>query len=168
MSELATYRWRPAALAGDLVRGLFAAGLSLFFLVLVPVYSVAFYVLLVLSVLFGLYLAGTVSRWRSVVEVDVTGLRLRGGLLGPHVVKWAELTRFELRHFPLSRDRSQGWMELKLKTATATVSIDDRLDGFRDVLARAWDAARAAEVGVTEATHDNLVAAGVIQAPRAR
>ena len=44
-------------------------------------------------------------------------------------------------------------------------AIDDRLDRFHDVLARAWEAARAAEVGVSEATHANLIAAGIIAKP---
>lgn len=162
MSEVSIHRWQPAALTGDLVRGLFAVAVTLFFLLLVPVFTVAFYTLLVLAVLFGLYLAGTVSRWRSVVEVDDQGLRVTGGMFGKQTIAWSELRRFNLRHFPLSRDRTQGWMELKLSSATASVSIDDRLERFGDVLARAWAAAQRAEVGISDATHANLVATGLI------
>ncbi len=162
MSEISVHRWQPAALTGDLVRGLIAVALTLFFLLLVPVFTVAFYALLVLAALFGLYLAGTVSRWRSVVEADEQGLRVAGGMFGKRTIAWAELKRFDLRHFPLSRDRTQGWMELKLSSATVSVTIDDRLERFDDLLARAWVAARRAEVDVSDATHANLVAAGLI------
>ncbi|NOT38866.1 MAG: PH domain-containing protein [Alphaproteobacteria bacterium] len=166
MSEVSVHRWQPSALTGDLVRGLVAAGLTLFFLLLVPVFTVAFYVLLVLAVLFGLYLAGTVSRWRSVVEADDAGLRVAGGFFGRRTIKWAELTRFELRHFPLSRDRTQGWMELKLTCPNATVSIDDRLERFSELLAHAWIAAQRAEIDISDTTHANLVAAGLIAMER--
>lgn len=165
MSGVSIHRWKPSALTGDLVRGLVAAALTLFFLVLVPVFTVAFYVLLLLAVLFGLYLAGTVSRWTSVVEVDDEGLRVSGGLFGRRTLKWSELQRFELRHFPLSRDRTQGWMDLKLKSSTSAVSIDDRLDRFDEVLAMAWAAARRAELGLSDATHANLIAAGLLAKP---
>lgn len=162
MSEVSIHRWPQTALMGDLVRGVVATGVAAFFLMLVPVLSLAFIGLLVLTVLFGLYLAGTVSRWTSVVEVDDEGIRLSGGLFGRRSVVWAELRRFELRHFPLSRDRTQGWMDLKLKGATSAMSIDDKLDRFDEVLARAWAAARKAELGISDATHANLVAAGLV------
>lgn len=162
MSEVSIHRWKSAALSGDLVRGLAALAVTLFLLVLVPVLTVAFYVLLVLAVLFGLYLAGTVSRWRSVVEIDDEGLRVTGGIAGRRSIAWAELRRFELRHFPLSRDRAQGWMELMLASPSAKVTLDDRLDRFDEVLARAWTAARRAELGFSDATHANLVAAGLV------
>jgi hypothetical protein len=165
VSEVSVHRWKPSALTGDLVRGLVAVALTLFFLVLVPVLTVAFYVLLVLAVLFGFYLAGTVSRWRSVVETDDDGVRISGGFFGPRTIKWAELAKFELRHFPLSRDRTQGWMELKLASPGAKLTIDDRLDRFHDVLARAWTAARQSELGVSDATQANLIAAGIIAKP---
>jgi membrane protein YdbS with pleckstrin-like domain len=165
MSEVSTHRWKPTALNGDLVRGVVAVALTLFFLVLVPVFTVAFYVLLALAVLFGFYLAGTVSRWRSVVETDEDGMRVSGGLLGRRSIKWEEVRRFELRHFPLSRDRTQGWMELKLTSPTTTIIIDDRLERFSDVLARAWTAARLADVGISDATQANLIAAGIVAKP---
>lgn len=161
MSETGIHRWSTPALTGDLIRGAIATGATLFFLVLVPVFTVAFYVLSVLTVLFGLYLAGTVSRWRSVVEADDEGLRVSGGFFGQRTIKWAELNRFDLRHFPLSRDRTQGWMELKLSSAKASITIDDRLEGFGEVLARSWAAARRAEIGISDATQANLVAAGL-------
>jgi hypothetical protein len=100
------------------------------------------------------------------VEADDEGLRLSGGLFGTRTVKWAELNRFDLRHFPLSRDRTQGWMELKLSSGNASITIDDRLERFNELLARAWAAARGAEVGISAATHANLVAAGLIAQER--
>ena len=162
MSEVSIHRWPPSALSGDLIRGSLATGVSFLLMILSPVPSIAFFGLLVLSLLFGLYLAGTVSRWTSVIEVDDQGLRLSGGLFGARQILWRDLKRFELRHFPLSRDREKGWMDLKLKGPVATVAIDDSLDRFNEVLARAWEAARAAELGISDSTHANLIAAGLL------
>lgn len=167
MSETTIHRWPPRSLTGDFVRGMIALGVTLLLWLATPVGSLTFFGVLVLVILFGLYLATTVSRLTSVVEVDDHGLRLSGGLFGARTIKWAELQRFELRHFPLSRDRKEGWMDLKLKGARGhSVSIDDRLDRFSEVLARAWEAARAAELGISDATHANLSAAGIL--PKSR
>jgi hypothetical protein len=57
-------------------------------------------------------------------------------------------------------------MDLKLKGSGRTITIDDRLDRFNEVLARAWDAARTADVGVSDTTHHNLIAAGIVAKPK--
>ena len=165
MSEVHIHRWSAAALSGDVVRGAIACGAALFLLLLVPIASIVFFVVLASNVVFGLYLASTLSRLRSTVEVDDAGLRLSGGLLGAKAIKWAELRRFELRYFSLRRDRKEGWMDLRLHGSGQTIVLDDRLDRFHEVLARAWEAARAAEAGVSDATHANLIAAGIIAKP---
>lgn len=149
-----------------MVRGIAAVLVTLFLLLITPVASFVFVCMLALLVLFALYLGGTVSRWTSIVEVDERGLRMSGGVFGRRTINWAELQRFELRHFPLSRDRKTGYMDLKLQTATARVSIDDKLDRFHEILARAFEAARKAEVGLSDVTHANLVAAGIIAKPK--
>jgi hypothetical protein len=107
-----------------------------------------------------------VSRLTSVVEVGDQGLRLSGGLFGARAIKWVDVQRFELRHFPLSRDRKEGWMDLKLQGGGMTITIDDRLDRFHEVLARAWEAARAADVGISDTTHANLSAVGILPKQR--
>jgi uncharacterized membrane protein len=148
---------------GDLLRGGAAFGVALFLLLIAKVGSFGFFGALVLVVLFGFYLAATAARYWSVIEIDDTGIRRRGGLFPAAAIKWAELERFELRHFPLSRDRKEGWMDLKLRgSGKQTILIDDRIDGFGQVLARAWAGARVAEVGISEATHANLIAAGLV------
>lgn len=165
MSEASTHRWPAKALTGDIVRSVVAFGIVVALTMLVSIGSFGSIAMLALVLLFGLYLANTISRLTSVVEVDDEGVRLSGGLFGSRAIKWAELQRFELKHFPLSRDRKTGWMDLKLKGGD-TITIDDRLDRFHDVLARAWEEARKAEVGISDTTHANLVAAGILAKPK--
>ena len=162
MSEVSIHRWPTGSLTGDLIRGALATAVSGLLLLAMPVASIAFWAVLGLTILFALYLMASVSKLTSVVEVDDEGMRLSGGLLGTRAVKWAELQRFELRHFPLSRDRTRGWMDLKLSGGGRSIAIDDRLDRFNEILARAWVAARAAEIGISDATHHNLIAAGIL------
>lgn len=162
MSETTIHRWPHAALNGDMIRGTIAFGVSLLLFLVAPIGSPGFFAVIVLLVLFGSYLASTISKWSSVVSVGDDGISTSGGLFGRRSITWKELQRFDLRYFPLSRDRKQGWMELKLKSARTTIVIDDRLDRFSDVLARAWTAARAADIGISDATHANLMHAGLI------
>jgi hypothetical protein len=162
MSESTIHRWPHPSLNGDMIRGAIAFGVSLLLLLIAPIGSPGFFAVIVLLVLFGSYLASTISKWSSVVTVGDDGISTSGGLFGGRSITWKELQRFDLRYFPLSRDRKQGWMELKLKSARTTIVIDDRLDRFSDVLARAWAAARAADVGISDATHANLVHAGLV------
>lgn len=167
MSEVSIHRWPTQALTGDLARGSIATAVGVFLLLAVPVGSIAFWAVAGLTILFALYLMSTVSRISSVIEVDDEGVRWRGGLFGGRAIKWGELEKFELRHFPLSRDRAQGWMDLKLKGGGRTIAIDDKLDRFGEFLARAWVAARKADVGISDATHHNLMAAGLLPKDKA-
>lgn len=165
MSEASVHRWPVKSLAGDIVRGVVAFAVVAVLTMVVSVGSFGSIAMLALVLLFGLYLAHTVSRLTSVIEIDDDGVRSSGGLFGSRAIKWAELQRFELRHFPLTRDRKEGWMDLKLKGGD-TITIDDRLDRFHEVLARAWEEARKAEVGISDTTHANLIAAGILAKPR--
>ncbi|MCE9522627.1 MAG: hypothetical protein K8S25_09375 [Alphaproteobacteria bacterium] len=165
MGDTHLHRWRPAALTGDVIRGAISFGGALFVGLLVPIGSIAFFLALGLAAVFGWYLAGTISRLRSLVEVNDDGLRLSGGLWPAKTIKWAQLDRFELRYFSLKRDRSEGWMDLKLRGGGQTLALDDRLDRFHEVLARAFEAARASDVGLSDTTHANLIAAGIIAKP---
>jgi len=163
---MSVHRWPARSLTGDLARSVGAFSVVVILTLLLSIGSFASIAMLALVVLFGLYLLTTVSRLTSVIEIDDEGLRLSGSLFGARAIKWTELQRFELRHFPLSRTRKEGWMDLKLTGGGQTVTIDDRLEGFHDVLTRAWEAARTAEVGVSDTTHTNLVAAGILPKPR--
>jgi len=166
VSEAGIHRWPTPSLTGDLVRGVLATGVAFLFLLLTPIGSIVSWAALGLTILFALYLMMSVSRITSVVEVDEEGIKLTGGLFGQRAIRWARLQKFELRFFALNRDRTRGWMDLKLTGDGQTIAIDDRLDRFNDLLARAWASARAADVGISDATHHNLIAAGIL--PKAK
>jgi hypothetical protein len=166
MSDVSVHRWPTPSLTGDLMRGVLATGIAFLFLLVTPIGSIMFWGALGLTILFALYLMTSVSRITNVVEVDDEGIKLSGGFFGSRAIRWAQLKKFELRYFPLNRERTRGWMDLKLTGEGQTIAIDDRLDRFGDVLARAWAGARAADIGISDATHHNLIAAGIL--PKAK
>ena len=155
------HRWQAGTLVGDLIRGAIAFCVCVFFLLLMPVLSYAFFGFFCIAVLFAFYFLESLSRLRSVVEIDDSGITVTGGFFGRRSIKWSGLEHFELRHFALGRTRRPGWMDLKLKGCGCTILLDDNLDRFDGVLARAWMAAQAAGLGVSEVTLANLVASGL-------
>ncbi len=126
-----------------------------------PVLSYAFIGFFCISALFAFYFFESLSRLRSSVEIDESGITVTGGLFGRRKIKWSGLEHFELRHFALGRTRRPGWMDLKLKGCGCTILLDDNLDRFEGVLARAWMAAQAARLGISDVTLANLAASGL-------
>ena len=164
MTDTGKHYWPRRALAWDLARGVGALLLVGILLLAVPPYSFGFFGVLCGGVLFAADLADNISRLNTVVEISDTGIKAAGGLSGHREIKWPALERFELRHFKVSRG---GWMDLKLRGGGKTILIDDRMNGFASLLERAWAAAQASGVGISDTTHANLVASGLIKPTKA-
>ena len=160
MSE-AIYRWPSTALAGDYVRSGLGFALSFLFFLLVQPGSVSFFALLALSVVFGLYLAQTALRAHTALTLLPEGLAI-AGFFGHRVIRWEALDHFALRYYTLRRGKAAGWMDLKLGSGGYSITLDDRLDGFRAVLERAWDAARRRDIEISSSTYANLTTAGLL------
>lgn len=160
MSEEA-YRWPHAAMLADYLRSGIGFGASLIFMLLVPPLSLAFLFFAVLMIVFGLYLALTVMRARTVLKLEPEGL-VATGILGTKVIRWDALDQFALRYYTLRRDKEAGWLDLKLRSPAAAITLDDRVDGFRAILERAWQAAQARDIGISSTTYANLTAAGLL------
>lgn len=161
MTEDTRHHWPVRTLVGDLIRGGLSLSVSLLVLIITPVFSWLFLVVCAVVVMFGLYFAESVSRMRMTVTAHTQGVRVDGGLFGPREIAWAALETFELRHFALGRQRGSGWMDLKLKGNGHTISVDDRMTGFSELLAMSWRAALTAGVGVSDTTIANLRAMGL-------
>lgn len=160
MSE--TYRWPSRAITADYVRSGIAFALSALFLLLVPLGSLISYLLLALVGIFGAYLGQVFLRARSQLTLLPEGLAI-SGFFGTHLIRWDALDQFALRYYALRRDKAEGWMDLKLGAGRTVVTLDDRLDGFRPILERAWKAARDRDLGISSSTYANLTAAGLLQ-----
>jgi len=160
MSE-AVYRWPRAAIVADYWRSGIGFGASFLFMLLVPPLSLAFPLFAGLAIVFGLYLAQTILRARTKLKLEPEGLAVVGAL-GSKLIRWDALNHFALRYYTLRRDKEAGWLDLKLRSPTATITLDDRVDGFRAILERAWAAAQARVLGISSSTYANLTAAGLL------
>jgi hypothetical protein len=154
------YRYSTAALNGDLIR----SGIG-FLLCVTPIAlaSLEVWVMLLMTApaaLFAIFGARTWLRRGIRVAMDDAGISATG--LTTTGVPWRDLRQFKLSYFSTRRDRSNGWMQLSLRSPSERLSIDSNLDGFDDVCRRAFRAAADNEVELSSATLRNLAELGLV------
>jgi hypothetical protein len=153
------HRYAPQTLIGDYMR----AGLGLLLTVpplmfLNPDTAIALALGIVAAVCL-FFLARTIDRNRAVVSVDDDGIKLTG--LRSASVRWAELARMTLAYYAVKRDKSDGWMEITLKDAKATIKLDSRLENFGAVVVKAARVARERRIPLNQITLSNLKALNI-------
>lgn len=111
-------------------------------------------------VLFALFFARTAMRHLTRYVLSPDTLAADGPMGG--LVEWTRLDLLKLAYYSTKRDRSNGWMQLAVRSAGArTVKVDSSLDGFYDVVERAAQAAEAANIELSPATRANLRSMGI-------
>jgi len=156
---MTAYRYDTAMLRADYLRA--GAGLVLTAgpLLFVPAHPVVFWLLLAAALLFAVFLARTLLRQMSSIEVDETGI-VEHGPRGA-AIRWSDLRALDLKYFSTRRDRRNGWMQLRLKGAGRSIAIESSMNGFDQVADRAAEAAFARRLAVSDTTVTNLLAIGV-------
>lgn len=162
---MSTHVYPRGAILADYARG--GGGLAV---MMVPVLFAEPLVMLqmifmALALLFAGYVARTWQRARTRVEMDASGIRLIGPL--GKSIDWPALRELKLAFYSTRRDRGEGWMQLTLRDDRHKITIDSNLEGFDEVLARCVAMARRNEIALSEATAENLVAAGIDEGPPA-
>ena len=162
MTRTCRYRWPE--LRGDYVR----AGLGIAFSAL-PLYATwgnrtfgaIFACLVVLFVAFGARTAlRQYSRYRiSDEELQRIGLSIFG--TRRVTVRWHEVDRVRLAFYSTRRDKSHGWMNLKIQGRGNGLGIDSIIDGFDEIAARSARAAADNNVPLSDATVRNFAALGL-------
>ncbi len=127
-----------------------------------PAAAVA-WVLAAAAAFFLVYFARTVCRQLTHIELDEAGICARGPLGA--AIRWEDLRSLRLGYYSTRRDREEGWMQLRLRSAQRTIRIDSEVDGFADIARAAAAEARRRGVDVDEATRANLRALGIAQSP---
>ncbi|MSO74722.1 MAG: hypothetical protein EXQ99_06195 [Alphaproteobacteria bacterium] len=158
-AEPSSHRYNVRALIGDYGR----AGVGLFFTigplaVTAPLPAVTG-ILAALGALFLVYGGRTVIRHYTVIRLSAKGMEA-SGLLGARLA-WDEVRGLSLRYFSTRRDRTGGWMQLKLRGKRRSVRIDSTIDDFDIILERAARAVRARGVGFDSSTIDNFRLRGI-------
>lgn len=158
------HRYSWLASRGDYVRALvgFALCLAAFLAAGLITWGGAIFGLS--GLIFLAFLVRTVLRHATVISVTDKGIASRytfHATLGRADQPWDGLQSLKLRFYSTKRDRSQGWMQLKLGGAAGRISIDSTIDGFDSIARRAALAARANNVALSPATVSNLLALGI-------
>ena len=147
------------AIAGDYLRagaGFCLAGLPLIALETAAAVTV---LLAACAVVFALHGAWTISRHLARIEISEDGIRSRG--LTAAEIRWRDLQKLQLAHYSTRRDRSGGWLQLRLIGNGQRLSIDSHLQNFTAVTRRALVAARENRIPLDPATVSNLDALGM-------
>lgn len=111
------------------------------------------------AALFFVYFARTVVRHHTCVELDEEGIRI-GGALGAWI-RWDELCSVRLNYYTTRNDRSGGWMQLDLRGARRSISVDSRLRGFAVIAGTAAREASQRGYPIDARTRSNLNALGI-------
>jgi 2-hydroxychromene-2-carboxylate isomerase len=80
---------------------------------------------------------------------------------GRRQLRWSDLERVKLRYYSTRRNRSGGWMTLKLNGKRSVIAIDSNIDGFDAIAARAARALADNRIGADDVTLANLAALGL-------
>jgi len=129
-----------------------------------PAPSVAL-VLAAVAALFLVYFGRTVCRQLTHIELDGTGIRVRGpaaGLLSA-AIRWEDLRSLRLDYYSTRRDSEGGWMQLRLRDARRTIRIDSELEGFAGLVRAAALEARRRGLELDVPTRANLDLLGLAE-----
>ena len=118
--------------------------------------------LMVVFIVFGVR---TWVRQTSVYEVGEAAIARNGwSILGAGRVSlaWRDVERVKLAFYSTRRDRSKGWMHLKISGGSHRLGIDSIIEGFDDIAARSANAAASNGLHLSESTLRNFAALGLI------
>ena len=152
-------RYPPRAMARDYVTAGVGLALSLPPMVALDLPAVTFGIFGLMSLCFAAHGLGAVRRRRLRVEAGEDGLSFSPPRRS---IAWNEITRFRLAWFSTRRDGARGWMELEVEGRAATLRVDSRLDGFRELVGHVRRAAAHRGVEPDPATRANLEALGLV------
>ena len=159
---MTAHRYPPSAMVRDCMTSGAGLALSLPPMVVFDLPAPVLGIFGLMGLCFAAYGLGVVRRQRLRVEADEGGLSFSP----PHRrIAWNEIDRFRLAWFSTRRDGARGWMELKVEGRAATLRVDSRLDGFRELVGHVRRAAARQGVEPDPTTRANLDALGMAGEP---
>lgn len=160
------YRYSRRALRADYAGGGIGLALLLGALVFAHPAAPVAWVLAAAAVIFLVYFGRTVCRQLTHIELDESGIRVRGPLGA--VLRWEELHSLRLDYYSTRRDPEVrtvygGWMQLRLRDARRTIRVDSDLEDFVELVRAALLEARRRGVDLDWATRANLDVLGLAE-----
>lgn len=153
------HRYSKSALNADYTRAAVGAILSGGLTVLSAGSPIVMSILGLCTALFIAFGIHTWLRDRTVIEMSNDGISTSGGRCV--TLPWHELTGFRLRYYATRRDRTGGWMQLKLTAGDRRLPLDSGVDGFTDIVRRAAEAVETRGIELDGATRNNLASLGI-------
>lgn len=153
------HRYPWSAIKADYARA--TAGMILTFgpLFYVPAESIAGIVLLIVGVLFLAFALRTWDRQRLVIRLGDNGVTA-AALLRKNIA-WQDITALQLRYYAVKRDRSQGWMQLTLRSADSKMQMESTLEAFEKIVEIAARAAERNGIEFSPSTFENIRSLGL-------
>ena len=153
------HRYPRRAVIADGLRAL--AGMVMTFgpLAVFNIGSVMVYILAGLGALFLLFGFRTLLRHLTHVELSAEGIRIAGP--SGRAIQWRDMDHMSLRYYTTKRDKTGGWMLLKIQGSGTVVTVDSTLEGFDSLVRHALDSARANEITLEPGTLMNLHAMNI-------
>ena len=156
-------RYPLGSLLADYGRGALGLALTVPVVAFVDPAPIVFWLFALCAAISALFVARTALRQVTALTYDDTGVWQSGPWR--RRIAWDELTDLRLKFFSTRRDRSVGWMQLTLKGGGRTIGVESTLEDFEALTARAFDAARARDLALGDATLANLLALGIDPEP---
>lgn len=127
-------------------------------LLLVPVAEWIAILLGGLAILFAIFAWRTFERQRTGVMVDDAAV----AVTGPHRrrASWDAVTGVRLRYYSTKRDRSGGWMHMRLEAPGGRIRIDSTIEDFGAIAQRVAAMVRTRNLAVDDVTRANFRALG--------
>ncbi|MCH8999495.1 MAG: hypothetical protein IID48_14705 [Proteobacteria bacterium] len=157
------FRYPVRSLVGDYLRAGVGLAVGLGVLASAPGSVTIIVIFGGLTALFGGFAYRTLRR--HLLRVALTAEAIHGSGLGTQEVPWGKLDLVKLRYFGTQRQRKReaggGFMQLTLKGAGASLTLESSIEGFEYI---AWCAAKAARengVGLDPASAGNLLELGI-------
>ncbi len=157
---MTTHRYQRGAIAADYARGGLGLAVTGLPLVATPLATTITVIFGGLATLFGVYVVRTWLRASQAIELDGDGIRRTGPMAIE--IPWDGLDAMEVRYFSTRRDRTGGWMELKVAGAGRKLAVESSIDDFEAVVRHCMLVAGRNELALSETTQDNLRALGLL------
>ena len=161
------HRYSGKSLRGDYFRAVAGLAFCVLPLMFASPFGGVFLVFGGLASMFAFYGLRVWARQRTVVDVtetvvSATSPRIISGRLASRVtLAWDEVRAIKLSYYSTKRERTDGWMNLKLKGAGESLSIESDIDGFPAIAAKAAAVAKANSVSLNETTVSNFAVLGI-------
>lgn len=157
---MTTHRYQRGAIVADYARGGVGLAVTGLPLVATPLATTITVIFGGLATLFGVYMVRTWLRSAQAIELDGDGIRRTGPM--SIEIPWDDLASMEVRYFSTRRDKSGGWMELKLAGSGGKLAVESSIDDFDTVARHCMLVARRNDLELSPTTQDNLRALGLL------